>query len=124
MLSHIKAPAQGGNAGSGKPPGRNLANHPARFKLEPAVPDGRHCGGAPTGPATLESASNAMIAAAMAMQGADVTPTESQIAACTRARAMATDAMRRWTALKTTELGALNAKRRTAGQPAITPPGA
>jgi hypothetical protein len=85
---------------------------------------GRGRGGAPPGPPTLETASSGMIAAAMAMQSADVTPTESQVAACTRARAMATDAMRRWTALKTTELGALNAKRKAAGQPTVPPPGA
>ncbi|HEX8945897.1 MAG TPA: hypothetical protein VF785_22345, partial [Gemmatimonadaceae bacterium] len=84
---------------------------------------GRGRGGAPPGPPTLEAASNAMIAAAMAMQGADVTPTESQIAGCTRARTMSADVLRRWTALKT-ELGVLNAKRKSAGQPTVTPPSA
>jgi hypothetical protein len=34
LLSHIKAPAQGGKAGSGqRPPGRNLAKRAERFKL-------------------------------------------------------------------------------------------
>ncbi|MGE5098446.1 MAG: hypothetical protein ACM3SX_00500, partial [Deltaproteobacteria bacterium] len=84
---------------------------------------GRGRGGAPPGPPTLEAASNAMIAAAMAMQGADATPTESQVAGCTRARATSADALRRWTALKT-ELGVLNAKRKSAGQPTVTPPSA
>ncbi len=32
MLSHIKAPAQGGKAGDGKPPEVNLANDPRAFK--------------------------------------------------------------------------------------------
>ncbi|HEV8498675.1 MAG TPA: hypothetical protein VGQ56_17485 [Gemmatimonadaceae bacterium] len=85
---------------------------------------GRGRGGAPPGPPTLETASNTMIAAAMAMQSADVTPTEGQVAACMRARATATDAMRRWTALRTTELNALNAKRKAAGQPTVALPGA
>jgi hypothetical protein len=85
---------------------------------------GRGRGGAPQGPPTLETASNAMIAAAMAMQGADVTPTASEVAACTRAREMATATIRRWTTLRTTELTALNAKRKAAGQPAIAAPGA
>jgi hypothetical protein len=84
---------------------------------------GRGRGGAPQGPATLETASSGMIAAAMAMQGADVTPTAAAIAACARARAASAEAMRRWTTLKTTELSALNAKRKAAGQPAVTPPG-
>jgi hypothetical protein len=59
----------------------------------------------------------------MAMQSADVTPTEAQVAACTRARAMSADALRRWTAIKT-ELGAINTKRKAAGQPIIPLPGA
>jgi hypothetical protein len=84
---------------------------------------GRGRGAAPQGPATLETASSGMIAAAMAMQNADVAPTAAAIAACARARAASAEAMRRWTALKTTELAALNAKRKAAGQPAVTPPG-
>jgi photosystem II stability/assembly factor-like uncharacterized protein len=85
---------------------------------------GRGRGGVPQGPATLETASNAMIAAAMAMQSADVTPTASEVAACTRARETAAATIRRWTTLRTTELTALNAKRKAAGQPAIAAPGA
>jgi hypothetical protein len=83
---------------------------------------GRGRGGAPQGPPTLEAASNAMIAAAMAMQNADVTPTASQIEACTRARATSADVLRRWTALKA-EVNAVNTKRKAAGQPAISPSG-
>jgi hypothetical protein len=64
-----------------------------------------------------------MIAAAMAMQSADVTPTAGAVAACASARQTANEVMRRWTALKTTELAALNAKRKAAGQPPIAPPG-
>jgi hypothetical protein len=47
-------------------------------------------------PATLESASRAALAAAMAMQDADVTPTAAQIAACGRARAYVSAVMARW----------------------------
>jgi photosystem II stability/assembly factor-like uncharacterized protein len=83
---------------------------------------GRGRGGGPPAPPTLESASNAMIAAAMAMQSADVTPTAGAVAACASARQTASEVTRRWTALKTTELAVLNAKRKAAGQPTITPP--
>ena len=40
LLSHIKAPAQGGKAGSGEPPAHNLANSRARFKCWLAIADG------------------------------------------------------------------------------------
>jgi hypothetical protein len=84
---------------------------------------GRGRGGGGSAPATLQSVSDAMLAAAMAMQGADVAPTANDVAAAARARSQATDVMRRWNALKTTGLAALNAKRKAAGQAAITPPG-
>jgi hypothetical protein len=83
---------------------------------------GRGRGGAPQGPPTLEAASNGMIAAAMAMQGADVAPTASQVEACNRARATSAEVLRRWTALKA-EVTAVNTKRKAAGQPAISPSG-
>jgi hypothetical protein len=54
------------------------------------------------------------------MQNADVTPTASQIEACTRARSTSADVLRRWTALKA-EVNAVNSKRKAAGQPAISP---
>jgi hypothetical protein len=53
-------------------------------------------GAAPAGPPTLESVSNAMLAAAMAMQGADVTPTARQIDAANKARAQYTIVMAQW----------------------------
>ena len=49
---------------------------------------------------TLETAPNAMMSAAMAMQGADVAPTAGQVAAITKARADGADAMRRWNTLQ------------------------
>ncbi len=76
----------------------------------------------PQGPPTLESVSQSLMSAAMAMQGADVAPTAMQAAACTRARGQFSAAMARWNALRTSGLAALNAKRRAAGQPVITIP--
>ena len=77
---------------------------------------------APSGPPTLESVMNGMISAAMAMQGADVTPTAMEVAACDRARAESVRVMPRWTRLKTTGLAAFNARRKAAGLPAVTLP--
>jgi photosystem II stability/assembly factor-like uncharacterized protein len=79
-------------------------------------------GGAPAGPPTLESASSATLAAAMAMQRADVTPTAAQVAACARAGEQSRAVLSRWTALKTTDLASLNARRRAAGQPPVVLP--
>jgi photosystem II stability/assembly factor-like uncharacterized protein len=53
----------------------------------------------PAGPPTLESASLALNAAAMAMQGADIAPTANEIAACARARTQAAALMLKWKAL-------------------------
>jgi hypothetical protein len=72
-------------------------------------------GGAAAAPPTLNGASNALLAAAMAMQGADVTPTATQIAAADRAKAQAATALARWNAIRTKGLADLNAKRRAAG---------
>lgn len=55
----------------------------------------------PTGPATtLNAVSDAMLAAAMSMQGADVAPTAMQIAECDAARAQAAAVMKRWEEVK------------------------
>lgn len=78
-------------------------------------------GGAPAGPPTLNGTSALMLAAAMAMQRAEVPPTASQIAAVGRARTQWASLLPRWTALKTTGLSALNAKRRAAGLPEVVP---
>ena len=78
-------------------------------------------GAAPSGPPTLSGTSTAMLAAAMAMQRAEVAPTASQIAAAGRARAQWAALLPTWTALRTTGLAALNAKRKAAGLPAVVP---
>jgi hypothetical protein len=51
-------------------------------------------------PATLESVGDELMAAAMAMQGADIAPTANQIAACRRASASYRAVMVRWSALE------------------------
>jgi len=50
---------------------------------------------------TLVSARDAALAAAMAMQDADVTPTAGQAAACARARTLVNSVMARWRQLQT-----------------------
>ena len=55
--------------------------------------------------ATLESVSGSMLAAAMAMQAADVAPTAREVAACAEARRQFTEVMARWMAIKTAAAG-------------------
>ncbi|MBI3792746.1 MAG: glycoside hydrolase [Gemmatimonadetes bacterium] len=82
----------------------------------------RRRGGPPA--LNLEAASNALMAAAMAMQGAEMAPTAAQAAAVTRAKAQADEVLGKWRALSGAGLTALNAKRKAAGQAAIELPGA
>ncbi|HVX37963.1 MAG TPA: hypothetical protein VHB25_00220, partial [Gemmatimonadaceae bacterium] len=57
-------------------------------------------GGAPAAP-TLQSVSGEMLGAAMAMQGADITPTSSDVAAVNKARADGKAVMAKWKAVST-----------------------
>ncbi|HEY7789655.1 MAG TPA: hypothetical protein VIC33_04010 [Vicinamibacterales bacterium] len=68
-----------------------------------------------SGPPTLNGASDAEMAAAMAMQDADVAATAREVAACDTARSQAQQAMAQWQQLSTTGLAQLNAKRKAAG---------
>ena len=77
-------------------------------------------GGGPAAPPTLESASAAMLSAAMAMQDAEATPTSTQVAAAEKARMMGAGVTKSWTALSTGGLAALNARRKAAGLPTVT----
>ena len=79
-------------------------------------------GRGPAGPPTLETLSGTLLSAAMAMQGADVTPTAGQVAACDSARVQSRAVMGRWSTLKSTGLAGLNVKRRAAGLPAVALP--
>jgi hypothetical protein len=54
---------------------------------------------APSGPPTLQSVQAAMMAAAMAMQGADVAPTARELDAVNKARAQYRDVMARWSSV-------------------------
>ncbi|MDB4913292.1 MAG: hypothetical protein JWM95_936 [Gemmatimonadetes bacterium] len=80
---------------------------------------GRAGGAGPAAPPSLESASTSLVAAAMGMQSADVAPTAAQLAAAEKARAQLADVMKRWNALRGSELAKLNARRKAAGQPPI-----
>ena len=61
---------------------------------------------APAGaPVHLESASNAALAAALAMQSADVAPTATQIAGVTSARSQTATTLAAWNTLRQTESG-------------------
>ena len=76
-------------------------------------------GGRGSVPPTLDTASAAMMAAAMAMQAADVAPTGRDVQACADARQQAAAVMAKWTKATAVDLPALNAKRKAAGQPPI-----
>jgi photosystem II stability/assembly factor-like uncharacterized protein len=78
-------------------------------------------GGAGTPAPTLSSASAALIGAASALGTADVAPTASRLDAVAKAKADAAAVMKKWTALSTTGLAALNTKRKSAGQPTVPP---
>jgi hypothetical protein len=62
------------------------------------------------------------MAAAMAMQSADVTPTANEVAAADRSRAQSNGLLAKWNALHTTGLAALNTKRKAAGLTPISVP--
>src|SRR5262249_52672425 len=78
--------------------------------LTPAAPaggrggrGGGRGGGGGQAPATnaLDAIAGQMMAAAMAMQGADVAPTAREAAACAEAQRQLTSVMAKWTAVKT-----------------------
>jgi hypothetical protein len=87
----------------------NVSDPAMRSQLDSLAPapvraGGRRGGFARRGggnvPQTLNGASDALIAAAMAMQSADVAPTASQLAAAARARSEANAVMTRWTTIR------------------------
>jgi len=82
-------------------------------------------GAAGRGPApapTLTSVSAEMLSAAMSMQAAEFAPTAREVEACAAARLTSTKVAATWTALTTTDLAALNAKLKAAGQAAVVLP--
>ena len=112
-IDSLAPPAAGGGAAGGRG---------GRGGGAPGGRGGRGGRGAVGGEETLQSVSTAMFAAAMAMQAAEAAPTAREKAACAKARTDAAAVMARWTKLTTTDLAALNAKRKAAGQPAISLP--
>ena len=105
-----RRPGRRGVQGRGR--GRGAGAAPARRSASSGD-------GAPSGPPTLNGASDAMMAAAMAMQEAEVAPTARQVAACDAAGAQSKEVMGEVAAAATTGLAALNAKRTAAGLAAI-----
>ena len=78
-------------------------------------------GGGPAAPPGSLSAASAALAGVMnLLQGADVRPTTVQLTAMTNARTTAAETMAKWTAVKTTDLVALNATLKAAGLPTLT----
>ena len=98
------APVRGGRGGRGGGGGGGAAG-------------GRGAAPAPT----LESASARLLAAAMAMQNADAAPTAGDADALKSAHAAAALVEANWKNLSTAGLASLNAKRKAAGLPPLTP---
>jgi hypothetical protein len=72
---------------------------PARVKADAEAGRRRRAAEKEAAP-TLESVGNDLMAAAMAMQGADIAPTANQIAACRRASAAFRAVLARWSTLE------------------------
>ena len=78
--------------------------------------------GAPPGPPTLTGVTSSLNDSMMALQDADTAPTATQVAACERAETQLRDLLPKWSAVKTNQLAAFNAKRKAAGQPEVVLP--
>ncbi len=106
--------------------GRRRRGHSRRRSNRWRPRPGRARGGssvlAPAAQPTLESASNALLGAAMAMQGADVAPTAAEVSGCERARKQSAEVMARWDRIRTTGLAGFNRTRSAAGLPPVKLP--
>ncbi|MGI8498956.1 MAG: glycoside hydrolase [Gemmatimonadaceae bacterium] len=120
QLDSLRSGAGGSDIDAFKAQVESLAPAPARTGRGGAGRSGR--AGADAASPTLDGASTSMLAAAMAMQGADMTPSAMEVAASSRARSQLRGVLGRWTALRTNGLAALNAKRKAARQPEVTLP--
>jgi hypothetical protein len=97
--AHVEARARVGSlTGTTRAQVESLAPLPSPSPQRGPRPAARP--GQPAPSPTLEGASNAALAAAMAMQDADVTPTAAQVAACARARAEVNQVLVRWARLQ------------------------
>jgi hypothetical protein len=79
-------------------------------------------GGAAGGADTLANIGGSLTQLMTALQGADVTPTSQLVAAVGVRQASLTKLLAQWTALKTTELGALNVKLKAANLRPVSVP--
>ena len=112
VLAPTPQPNEGGRGGRGPSTGSGQAGSGGR--------GGR--GGTPAAaPDSLVAASAALAGVMNLLQGADVRPTTVQLDAIANARATASKAMSKWTAIKTVDLPALNAKLKAGGLLAINP---
>ncbi len=82
-----------------------------KTELEALAPEPRPSGGqrfggaAPSGPPSLNGVSASLMSAAMALQAAEVGPTERQVAECDAARMQLQEVMQRWEALRARAAG-------------------
>jgi hypothetical protein len=85
---------------------------------------GRGGGGVPGGsaaaPSTLNSVAVDLSGAMNVLQGADVQATDVQVKSITAARTAVSSSMAKWTAIKTVDLPAMNAKLKAAGMTLLT----
>jgi hypothetical protein len=107
--------------------GRGATAGQGRGGAMPAAAAGRGAAAAPgtgrgatAGDATLTGAAARLGSVMNLLQAADVPPTAVQLEAIANARAAGTSAMARWSAIKTVDVPALNAKLKTAGIEALT----
>ena len=112
------APAAGGGGRGGRGGGGGRGAAPAADQA-PAAPGAAPATVAP--PGTLWAVSAALGGLMNSMQAADVAPTANTLAAVTVAQQNAARVMARWTAFKTVDVPALNAKLKAAGLGTITP---
>jgi hypothetical protein len=118
-VDEVAGAAAGGGGGRGgrggfapPPPGTGPAN-------AAVAAGGRGAALAGQAGVSLSSAATGLSAVMNSLQAADVQPTTLQLKAITAARAAGTAAMARWTAIKTVDVPAMNAKLKAAGLPAI-----
>jgi photosystem II stability/assembly factor-like uncharacterized protein len=84
-----------------------------------ALGQGQRGAAPPPPPATLASAAAGLSGVMNVLQAADVQPTAVQLKAIAAARAAGAAAMARWTAIKTVDVPAINAKLKAAGMPSL-----
>ena len=108
----------GATSGGGGRGGRGAA-FAAQAPGAASAGQGQRGAAPPPPPATLASAAAALSGVMNVLQAADVQPTAVQLKAIAAARATGAAAMARWTAIKTVDVPAINAKLKAAGMPPL-----